>query len=377
MKHCIDTQRHGCCLAEVALHLSRRIVGAALLICVVIVSALGGFKEVRAEVADEQTAQESDDAADGATNEDESALVTAETEAAVNKAIAFLAARQREDGSFGSDKAGQNDPAFTALCGMALLAAGSKPGEGPYGAELQKALDYLLEQVQDNGFIGSGGSMYIHAYALRFLAQAQLSHKTPRLEKAIAKAVALIVTSQNSRDGWRYSPNSQDADSSVTACQVIALQAARRAGAKVPEATLQRAVKYLKRCQMPDGGFAYVLPGNESALPRSAGVMAALYLSEVDSEEVKKGLAYLESHATPPDSKSPYFFFTQFHLSTALRYAGDKRFGRWYKPSRDQLLKMQSADGSWPLQHYGPEYSTAKACIVLLSPQKPILSAAE
>jgi hypothetical protein len=159
----------------------------------------------------------------------------------------------------------------------------------------------------------------------------------------------------------------------VTSCQIIALQAARRGGAEVPHDTLQRATKYLQRYQTPDGGYAYVWPANQSALPRSAAVMAALYLSDVDDEEIEKGLSYLNANATPPNNKSAYFFFAQFHLSTALRYAGDEHFRRWYEPSRDQLLEMQADDGSWPLQYYVPEYSTAQACVVLLSPQKPVV----
>lgn len=294
--------------------------------------------------------------ADEASIDDDPTLVTPQAEAAVKRAFAFLAARQREDGSFGGEKVGPRDPAMTALCGMAFLSAGGKPGEGPYGEEVQKALNYVLDQVQENGFIAirpHAGEMYTHAYALRFLAEAQATRKSPRTEKAIAKAVELIVKSQNTRDGWRYRPNSRDADSSVTSCQVIALQVARRASAEVPKETVERAIKYLKRSQTPDGGYSYTLPPNDSGLPRSAAVMSALYLSEVDSDEITKGLAYLTAKAVPPKKKSSYYFYTQFHLSTALRYAGDEQFRRWYVPSRDQLLDMQADDGSWMLRQWG------------------------
>lgn len=356
-------------------------------ICLIIAGMLGNFKAACAEdfaeppqaVSDqetnEQTAIEKDDA-DSAAKDDQPALVTAQTEAAVNKALAFLAARQRQDGSFGGAKVGQRDPAMTALCGMAFLAAGNKPGEGPYGAELQKALDYLLDHVQESGFIGLGdnvGSLYVHAYALRFLAEAQRASKTPRTEKAISRAVDLLVQCQNASDGWRYSTKSQDADSSVTSCLVIALEAARRSGATVPKVTRQRATKYLQRCQTPDGGYAYVQGTNMSALPRSAATVAALSLAGVDDEGIEKALTYLNAKATPPNDKTPYHFFSQFHLATALRYAGDEHFRRWYEPSRDQLLALQADDGSWPLQYYQPEYPTAQACVVLLSPQMQIV----
>lgn len=46
-------------------------------------------------------------------------------------------------------------------------------------------------------------------------------------------AVKLIVSTQNDEGGWRYEPKRQDADISVTICQVMALRAARNAGIDV------------------------------------------------------------------------------------------------------------------------------------------------
>ncbi len=352
---------------------------AAVAIMLLVAGLLGGMKIVRAEVG--AVSSEDDVAADSGdvattNNNRQTSLVTPEAEAAVNKAWSFLAARQRDDGSFGGEERSFHDPAMTALCGLAFLAGGHKPGAGTYGEELQKALDYLLDHVQEDGFIGvrkNVGSMYAHAYALRFLAEAQLVRRMPQTEKAIARAVELIVSSQNARDGWRYAPNSQDADSSVTSCQVIALQAARRAGAKVPDETLERAIKYLKRCQTPDGGYAYITEQQQSALPRSAAVMSALFLSAIEHDQIRRGTEYLKANATPPNKQSPYFYYAQFHLSTAMRHAGDGPFRDWYEPSRDQLLEMQAGDGSWSLQHWVPEYATSQACVILLSPRKSIV----
>ena len=105
--------------------------------------------------------------------------------------------------------------------------------------------------------------------------------------------------------------------------------------------------------------------------------MSALYLSAVDEEELKKGLAYLDAKATPPDNKSPFYYYTQFHLTTAMRYAGNEPFRRWYEPSCEQLLSMQADDGSWPLKNWDSEYATAKACVALLAPRIPVVRSAE
>ena len=80
-----------------------------------------------------------------------------------------------------------------------------------------------------------------------FLAEAYGMSRRPDLRKHLAKAVKLIVTTQNRDGGWRYQPQRQDADISVTVCQIMALRAARNAGLFVPHETIEAAVNFVKR----------------------------------------------------------------------------------------------------------------------------------
>lgn len=73
----------------------------------------------------------------------------------------------------------------------------------------------------------------------------------------LSSAVELIVRTQNSAGGWRYNPAPEDADLSVTVCQMMALRAARNAGIGVAKETIDRAVDYVRRSQNADGGFMY------------------------------------------------------------------------------------------------------------------------
>ena len=50
------------------------------------------------------------------------------------------------------------------------------------------------------------------------------------LREKLVRAIDLIVRTQNAEGGWRYQPRREDADISVTICQVMALRAARNAG---------------------------------------------------------------------------------------------------------------------------------------------------
>ena len=110
-----------------------------------------------------------------------------------------------------------------------------------------------------------------------FLAECYGMSPRAELREKLAKAVKLIVNTQNKEGGWRYNPQRDDADISVTVCQVMALRAAHNAGLFVPKETIDRAIEYVKRCQNADGGFMYMpSAGGESGFPRSAAAVVGL-----------------------------------------------------------------------------------------------------
>ena len=200
--------------------------------------------------------------------------------AAVERGLAFLAARQHDDGSYGADVY-QGHVAVTAFVSRAMMASGSKPGEGPYGERLSKSLAYLLGRVQESGLISSKDAnepapMYGHAFALMFLAECQKAAPKDEIKEKIERAVKLIVKSQNKEGGWRYLPKPGDADLSVTVTQLMALAAARDAGVDVPKEVIDRAIDYVKKSQNSDGGFRYLLQGGTSGFARSAAAVTAL-----------------------------------------------------------------------------------------------------
>ena len=118
---------------------------------------------------------------------------------AVQRGLAFLAARQHDDGSYGADVY-RGHVAVTAFVSRAMMASGSKPGKGPYGEQLSKSLTYLLGRVQESGLISSKDAsepapMYGHAFALMFLAECQKA--APKDE--IKAKIELAVDSSSSR----------------------------------------------------------------------------------------------------------------------------------------------------------------------------------
>ncbi len=297
---------------------------------------------------------------------------------AIEKGLAFLAARQQNDGAFSSSGYGRN-AAVCALAGMAWLAGGSTPDRGPHGAEVSRVTDYLLDHAEESGFITvegavSHGPMYEHGFATLFLAEVYGMSPRDDLREKLARAVDLIVRTQNAEGGWRYQPRREDADISVTICQVMALRAARNAGLKVPNETVEKCIDYVKRSQNADGGFRYMLPPGESAFPRSAAGVVALYSAGVyEGPEVDRGLRYLDQFV--PRGEMPgqdaHFFYGQYYAVQAMWQTGGGRWDRWYPAVREVLMNRQQKDGSW-VDPICPEYGTAMSCIILQMPDNNV-----
>ena len=306
-------------------------------------------------------------------------LINPKTQEAINKGLSYLAGRQNADGSFGEGEY-RGNVAVCSLCGMALMAAGSTPGRGKYGRAVSRTVRFTLSHAQDSGFIqapewSSRGPMYGHGFATLFLAEVYGMWPDSEVREKLSKAVKLIINVQNSEGGWRYFPRPEEADISVTVCQVMALRAARNAGIDVPSETIDRCIEYVKRSQNDDGGFMYMLRSSDlSRFPRSAAGVVALYSAGMyEGEELRKGLDYLMQHLPGKGAvgSESHYFYGHYYAAQAMWLVGGDYWRKWYPAIRDVLLerqrKSEEEDGSW-FDDISPEYGTAMACLVLQMP---------
>ena len=60
----------------------------------------------------------------------------------------------------------------------------------------------------------------------------------------------------------------------------------------------------------------------------------------------------------------------QLYASQAFYMSGDKYWDEYFPAVRDDLIKMQEADGSWNGDYIGKTYGTAVALIILQLPYK-------
>jgi hypothetical protein len=301
-------------------------------------------------------------------------LGTPASEAAVQKALEFLKARQLEDGHWNSG-AYTADAAIVGLCTLAYLSAGHQPGRGKYGDMLNKSVDWLSDTVQRSGVVNRSGSagppMYGHGFATLCLGELYGMTKRTDFRPKVEGALQLIVQTQNSEGGWRYQPTVGDADISVTTCQFMAMRAAHNGGIKVPEETVKKAIGYIKKCSNnPDGGFSYQAGTRGSGPARTGAGCTCLYLAgEGKSKECQEGMRYLLEH--PIDS---YEWAYKQHYSYALYYCtqafyqhGGKEWKAWFVNIRERLIASQAADGSWK-DSPGQEYATAMGILALQVP---------
>ncbi len=301
-------------------------------------------------------------------------MMTPEAQRAIALGLRYLAFQQHDDGSFGSGSF-RGNVAISGLAGLAFMAGGSTPGRGPYGAQVSRCVDYLLDQVQESGYICyppgvSHGPMYGHGFATLFLAESYGQSLRRDHGEKLRKAVQLIIDTQNQEGGWRYQLQRSEADVSVTVCEVMALRAARNAGIVVPKETIDRSVQYVRRCQNADGGFAYRHYGGESEFARSAAGLVALASAGVyQGKEIDSGLNYLmrfRPRRGSPEPEPRYYYYGHYYAIQVMWLAGGQYWKQWYPAVRDDLVAKQR-DGHWR-SGISNECATAMACIVLQLP---------
>ena len=294
----------------------------------------------------------------------------------IEGAMAYLASKQKADGSWGIRGEERRHPiAITGYTLMALLAGGNLPGEGLHGEAVKKGMNFLLGQLGKDGIYGNratGQYMYEHGVATIALAELYGQTRDKKLKEGVERAIKLIIASQNPQGGWRYRPVARDADISVTVLQVVALRAAKNGGIDVPKRTIDRAVKYVKACyHSGSGGFSYQ-PGSGPGYARTAAAIYSLQVCGLyEDEMVKKGSMYLEKNHHTNHS---WYVYGNFYASPAQYMIGGKTWERWYKLMADSLVKMVKSDGKtyyWA-QHarggVGPIYTTAVFASTLAMP---------
>ena len=180
-------------------------------------------------------------------------LMTAETDEAIKNGLAWLAKNQNSDGSYGGGTY-RGNIAVTSLCGLGVHGIGLEPRawalriadrQGPGVRDGEHLADGLHRGV---GLVDSWSDVFawfrhiVSGRSLRDDASAGDSREASEGRPADHR-------SSKRRRGLAVSAGAQDADLSVTICQINALRAARNAGLYVPKETVAACIRYVKRSQ--------------------------------------------------------------------------------------------------------------------------------
>lgn len=324
------------------------------------------------------------------------------SEAAVARALRWLAAHQSPDGRWSlnnyhrhnpacrckdlnfESSVMDNDTAGTALGLLPFLGAGHthKKGASPYAGNVLRALQFLTGRQQNNGDLGGG--MYAHALATIALCEAYGMTSDIKLRLPAQKAIQFIEYAQNTQTGgWRYQPRT-DGDTSVVAWQVMALRSGQMAGLTVRSQTLDLAKRWLDSCQS-DGGAQYSYVPGSGATPAmtAAALLNRQYMGwGPRNPALHKGCEFLLRTAPPPPEKprpgeqlGPIYYY--YYATQVMHHMGDKYWDAWNPRMRDFLIRTQlkkddgHREGSWDPRgsdHGGAGgriYATSLACLTL------------
>ncbi len=328
----------------------------------------------------------------------------------VDRGLAALQKEQQEDGSFKTISYGQ--PAVTALAVMAYLSRGHKPGQGPYGESLEKAINYVLTKQKKSGLFShteidyarlhevpeSGedfdimaAQTYNHAISMLMLGEVYglMSEKEDfRLREAITKGLTCTIQLWDIRKkdatddgGFRYTRPWEDgaeADVSITGWHAASLRSIRNAGFDVPQRVIDRLVGYLTRNQHADGGFGYRARSNSRFTMTAAGTLCVALAGKHDDPALARAAAYLYRFdvnsywAFADSSQRNWPYYSCYYMTQAAIQLGG---GVWVKCMRQcytYLIQKQDPSGYWMPDgtdaSYGKAYSTSMAIIALTPP---------
>ncbi len=338
-------------------------------------------------------------------------VVTPEHSSAVDRGLAWLSEHQNPDGSW-SAKIGYKlntdyehtreaapHVGVTALSAMAFLAGGHLPGRGARGPVVERALDFVLGCVQEDGYITFAGTrMYSHAFATLFLAEVFGTTHRSDVKAKLQLSVDFIVNSQNAEGGWRYEPFATESDMSIVVCQVLALRAARNIGIRVPKSTIDRAARYVVDSAVTEESLAPSYPlhpgygykneigsfhyqkqdGSRSSFSLTAAGVTALYGAGVYSDAaVDEGIRWLRANLLQfnrngvAEGGHYFFWYGHYYGVQAMYTAGADAWESYFDVVRDEILRMQGADGSFPNRvGPGPAFGTAMAVLILEIPYR-------
>lgn len=353
----------------------------------------------------------------------------------IDRGLDWLDDAQQNDGGWGAGShsrqdirdphAVQSDPATTAMVAMALHRAGSDLHQGKHSRQIRKALNYLLDVVEEadanatniTTITNTQPQIKLGRNIDVVLTSQFLTNILPeteddpqfrqRVKRAMRKCVGMIEDGQQangaqSGSGWAGVLQSSFATS--------ALESAKDAGIEVDEEMLDKSREYQKQNINPStndvvtesaaGIVLYSVSGSARATAaetaeaketiRKAKKEGLVKNEEVTVENLKKAgmsepkaMKYATSYKINQSAKrlaqddnvmtgfgnnGGEEFLSYLQTGEGLIMSKDMDWHKWYDKMSGRMLDIQNNDGSWSGHHCitSPVFCTA-TCLLILS----------
>ena len=318
-----------------------------------------------------------------------------ETEAAVQAALAWLAAHQESDGHWDAEKYGAGreqsvqgherggagakaNMAVTGLSILALQGSGSTHREGPYARNVQHGLEYLLNSQGADGNLGGHADlyafMYSHGMATFALSEAYAMTHDRRLEQPLRAAIGYTLAAQHpTTGGWRYQPQ-ETGDTSQLGWQLMSLKSAELAGLPMPQQTRDGVVRFLTSVASgTHGGLASYRPGEMPSRSMTAEALVCRQFLGMarDNPAANEAGDYLLGALPSKDQVNLYYWY--YGTLGMYQLQGDY-WRQWNEALQSALVRTQNGEGelagSWdPVCIWGGYggriYSTSMSALCL------------
>ena len=297
-----------------------------------------------------------------------------QTEAAIERGLAFLARNQRPDGSwtlagYSERPTLSSDTAATGLTLLAFQGAGYNHMQYQYREQCLAAIEFLIERQRPNGDLyipmdaasDASTRFYSHAIAALALCEAFGMTQDERLRAPAQRSIDYLAATQDPvLGGWRYQPG-RGTDTSVTGWCMMALKSAELAGLRVDPEIYRGIEQYLDdAAASPEAQHLYRYNPNAPDAPlrrhglvptptmTSVGLLIRFYLGwRRDHPEMIRGTQYLlqtpPAIGTPQDPQRDTYYW--YYATQVLFHMGGDYWRQWHGRLHPLLIQSQVPSG--------------------------------
>jgi hypothetical protein len=282
---------------------------------------------------------------------------TAETEAAVERGLQWLARQQTSDGSWSfrgpyvSGSNFENRESATAMALLAFLGAGHTQLSETYGGQVRMGLAWLCLQQSQDGSFGSSTprhhTYYTHAQVSLALCEAFGITRDEWLHRPCLEATKHTVMAQGGDGGWRYEFQG-DSDTSVTGWCLMALISARSASISVPDKAFVRVNRFIDMVNSDNGARYSYKPGLPATQAMTAeGLLCRIYLGwDRENKSLQRGSnELLQNHLIGTSNRPLYYWY---YATQVMHHLGGEKWATWNASMKPVLLNSQVVDGPEP-----------------------------